>query len=66
MMTLLEIKALLYMAKCFYNELEQTLFFDLTTETRKIMLEVSARDAEDLAEILRRYAERENQTLQGR
>ena len=62
MMTILEIKGLVYMAKCLCIELEHALRPDLHPDTRKTMLRVAAGNAEDLASILWKYVEQENQS----
>lgn len=61
-MTMLEIKTLLYMAECFYSELKQTFCVCESSSVRNTMLRVVARDAEDLALLLRKYVEQEKQS----
>lgn len=62
MMTALEIKGLLYMAKCLCAELENALRSDLHPDTRNAMLRVAECDAADLASILLMHTEQENQS----
>ena len=59
---MLEIKGLVYMAKCLCIDLEHALRHDLHPDTRNTMLRVAAGDAKDLAEILWKYVVQENQS----